>query len=180
MIRRCLERDPDERWQSPATSNGSWSRLRRPPGGFARFAIRFAVLFQPGRSRSPLSPRLLSWSSRFSGFPGVLASAVDPHEHLLPEKSRALSLAVSPDGRFVALVLVKDGKQQIWIRALDPADIMPLAGTDGAADPFWSPDSRFVAFFADSRLKKIERLEGRCKPSAMRWALSAARGIGKA
>jgi eukaryotic-like serine/threonine-protein kinase len=79
---------------------------------------------------------------------------------LLPEKSRALSLAVSPDGRFAALVLVKDGKQQIWIRALDSADIAPLAGTDGAADPFWSPESRFIAFFADSRLKKIERSGG--------------------
>ena len=79
---------------------------------------------------------------------------------LLPEKSRALSLAVSPDGRFAALVLVKDGKQQVWIRALDSADITPLAGTDGAADPFWSPESRFIAFFADSRLKKIERSGG--------------------
>jgi Tol biopolymer transport system component len=79
---------------------------------------------------------------------------------LLPEKSRALSLAVSPDGRFAALVLVKDGKEQIWIRALDSADITPLAGTDGAADPFWSPESHFIAFFADSRLKKIERSGG--------------------
>lgn len=79
---------------------------------------------------------------------------------VLPEQSRALSLAVSPDGRFVAVVLLKDGKQQIWIRALDSAAISPLAGTDGAADPFWSPDSQSIAFFADSRLKKIEHSGG--------------------
>ena len=79
---------------------------------------------------------------------------------LLPEKSRVRSLAVSPDGRFIAVVLVKEGKQQIWIRALDAQDLAPLTGTDNAADPFWSPDSRFIAFFADAKLKKIDRSGG--------------------
>ncbi|HKR27603.1 MAG TPA: hypothetical protein VJS11_09110, partial [Acidobacteriaceae bacterium] len=49
---------------------------------------------------------------------------------------------------------------QIWIRALDSTDISPLAGTENAADPFWSPDSRFIAFFADAKLKKIDRSGG--------------------
>src|SRR6185437_11107409 len=70
------------------------------------------------------------------------------------------SLAVSPDGRYVAVVLVKGGKQQIWIRALDELGLTPLEGTDNAVDPFWSADSRFLAFFADSKLKKIERTGG--------------------
>ena len=47
---------------------------------------------------------------------------------LLPEKSLVRSLAVSPDGRLIAVVLVKDGKQQIWIRALDALELAPLAG----------------------------------------------------
>jgi len=76
---------------------------------------------------------------------------------LLPDKSRPLSLAVSPDGRAIAMVLVKDGRQQVWVRALDALEPSALAGTDGAADPFWSPDSRFIAFFADAKLKKIDR-----------------------
>ena len=79
---------------------------------------------------------------------------------LLPEKSRVRSLAVSPDGRQIAMVLVKDGKQQIWVRALDAAEPAALAGTDGANDPFWSPDSRFIGFFADAKLKKIHRSGG--------------------
>ncbi len=79
---------------------------------------------------------------------------------LLPEKSRALSLAVSPDGREIAMVLVKEGQQQIWVRALDALEPTALAGTDGADDPFWSPDSRYIGFFADARLKKIERSGG--------------------
>jgi hypothetical protein len=79
---------------------------------------------------------------------------------LLPEKSLVRSLAVSPDGRFIAVVLVKDGKQQIWIRALDALELAPLAGTDNAADPFWSADSQFIAFFADAKLKKVDRSGG--------------------
>ena len=74
---------------------------------------------------------------------------------LLPQKSRVQSLAVSPDGREIAMVLVKDGKQQIWVRPLDALEATPLAGTDNAANPFWSPDSRYIAFFADARLRKV-------------------------
>jgi Tol biopolymer transport system component/predicted Ser/Thr protein kinase len=79
---------------------------------------------------------------------------------LLPENSHAVSLAVSPDGREIAMVLVKNGKQQIWVRPLDALEPVPLAGTDNAADPFWSPDSRYIGFFADAKLKKVERSGG--------------------
>ncbi len=82
---------------------------------------------------------------------------------LLPGKSRVLSLAVSPNGRDIALVLVREGKEEIWIRPLDAPEPAPLAGTDGAADPFWSPDSRSIAFFADAKLKKVERSGGTVK-----------------
>jgi Tol biopolymer transport system component len=79
---------------------------------------------------------------------------------LLPARSRVQSLAVSPDGRAIAMVLVREGKQQIWLRPLDALEASPLAGTDGAADPFWSPDNQYIAFFADARLKKIGRSGG--------------------
>jgi hypothetical protein len=166
VIRRCLETDPDERWQS--ARDLQWeleSMAQTPPEAF------------PGSrsgSRSGSQSKFPAWVLALAAIAGIalvvfalLRFAQRPAPRplarmniLLPEKSRALSLAVSADGRFVALVLVKDGKQQIWVRALDSADITPLAGTDGAADPFWSPDSRFVAFFADSRLKKVERSGG--------------------
>ncbi len=66
-------------------------------------------------------------------------------------------LAVSPDGRQIAIIATgADGKSQIWVRSLDTLAAQALAGTEGAFQPFWSPDSRFIGFFADGKLKKIE------------------------
>jgi len=66
-------------------------------------------------------------------------------------------LAVSPDGHRIALVATSaDGRTLLWIRSLDTLNAQPLAGTEGAAHPFWSPDSRFLGFFAGGKLKKID------------------------
>jgi Tol biopolymer transport system component len=66
-------------------------------------------------------------------------------------------LAISPDGRRIAIVTTgADGKSQLWVRSLDTLVAQALAGTEGAFQPFWSPDSRFIGFFADGKLKKIE------------------------
>ena len=66
-------------------------------------------------------------------------------------------LAISPDGTRIAIVATgADGKSQLWIRSLDMLTARSLAGTEGAFQPFWSPDSRFLGFFAGGKLKKIE------------------------
>src|SRR5262245_45144426 len=65
--------------------------------------------------------------------------------------------AVSPDGKRVAFVSGdSDGKDVLWIRPLNTLDAVSLPDTDGASLPFWSPDSRFVGFFARGKLKKID------------------------
>jgi eukaryotic-like serine/threonine-protein kinase len=78
-----------------------------------------------------------------------------------PEKNVINRLfALSPDGRKLAMTLIaEDGATSLWIRALDSVEIRMLPGTEGAsvaAPPFWSPDSRFIGFFADAKLKKID------------------------
>ena len=66
-------------------------------------------------------------------------------------------LAVSPDGHQIAFVATSaDGRTLLWVRSLDTLTAQALAGTEGALRPFWSPDSRFLGFFADGKLKKIE------------------------
>jgi Tol biopolymer transport system component len=66
------------------------------------------------------------------------------------------TIALSPDGHRLAFVAAVEGKQLLWIRSLDGLSIQSLAGTDGAMYPFWSADSRFLGFFADDKLKKID------------------------
>src|SRR4030095_14155051 len=63
--------------------------------------------------------------------------------------------AVSPDGRRVVLRGTSEGKTLLWVRALDSLTAQPLAGTEEAGWPFWSPDSRFIGFFSGGKLKKI-------------------------
>jgi Tol biopolymer transport system component len=152
LIERCLEKDPSRRLRHIGDLDlllGGETKAVVPSrrsrvliGALAILALLLAALaFVHFREQAP-PPESVRMSV------------------MLPEKSRAVSLAVSPDRREIAMVLVKDGKQQIWVRPLDALEPTPLAGTDNAADPFWSPDSRYIGFFADAKLKKIERSGG--------------------
>jgi serine/threonine-protein kinase len=67
----------------------------------------------------------------------------------------APAVAVSPDGRQIVYVAVQDGVRRLYIRALDEATARSLAGTDGADQPFFSPDGRWIGFFANAELKKV-------------------------
>jgi Tol biopolymer transport system component len=76
-----------------------------------------------------------------------------------PGSGNAAQLAVSPDGQKVVFVGMHAGAVKLWLRPLGSVSSTPIAGTDGAAFPFWSPDSRVVGFFADRKLKTVS-LEG--------------------
>jgi len=75
-----------------------------------------------------------------------------------PEKSAfGLGLALSPDGKRLAFVAAPEGSQDLlWVRAMDSLTSQPITGSEGAQHPFWSPDSRSIAFFAQGKLKRIE------------------------
>jgi Tol biopolymer transport system component len=76
----------------------------------------------------------------------------------MPEKAQIFGPpTISPDGRYVVFRLnTDDGKELLWLRALGSFEARPLIGTDGALQPFWSPDSRSIGFFANSKLKRID------------------------
>lgn len=63
---------------------------------------------------------------------------------------------ISPDGTQLVFCGIDDqGTNRLWVRPLHALEVRPLPGTDTAMYPFWSPDSRWVAFFAGGKLKKI-------------------------
>jgi Tol biopolymer transport system component len=65
-------------------------------------------------------------------------------------------LALSPNGQLIAYVVATNGVRQIWLRPIGATTPRALPGTDGANSPFWSPDSRSLAFYADTKLKRVD------------------------
>jgi Tol biopolymer transport system component len=77
-----------------------------------------------------------------------------------PEKTTIANFAVSPDGRTLAITAVGEKETQLWMRSLNALEARPLSGTEGALHPFWSPDGRFIGFFAQGKLQKIPATGG--------------------
>jgi hypothetical protein len=93
-----------------------------------------------------------------------------------PEKvSASVDTAISPDGRFLAFSDQIAGGM-LWIRPLDSLTARALPGTDDARYPFWSPDGRFIGFFADGKLKKIDVSRSEAGPPQTLCDAPAARG----
>ena len=87
----------------------------------------------------------------------VRLALANPDRATLPER-----VTVSPDGlRVVFIATNADGKRLLWVRPLESLTAQPLTGTDGAISPFWSPDSRFIGYFANGKLFKIDAAGGR-------------------
>ena len=80
----------------------------------------------------------------------------------LPSDSQGLSIALSPNGRHLVFGATSaDGVWRLWVRPLDGGSAQLLAGTENGIRPFWSPDGRSVAFFADNKLKRVDIAGGR-------------------
>ena len=102
----------------------------------------------------------------------VLRFAVSPPEHT----SYPGTPSVSPDGRFLTFsALGPEGKRMLWLRPLDALHASVIPGTEGGFAPFWSPDSNYIAFFADKSLKKVRTNGG---PPAIICAAEAMPGGG--
>ena len=90
------------------------------------------------------------------GGPSVPSSPEMRVEITTPPTTDPVSLALSPDGMKLVFVASSDGRPLLWLRSLVSGEARPLQGTDGASFPFWSPDSRSVAFFTDERIKRLD------------------------
>ena len=92
-----------------------------------------------------------------------LQMSVAPADYLLPSFSvrpSRTAIAISPDGRVVVFSGAGNAATQLYRRSLDQADATPLAGTEGAVGPFFSPDGGWIGFWADNKIKKVPTAGG--------------------
>src|SRR5262249_31457992 len=173
IVRRCLEKQPERRFHSAHDLCFALETLSTPSNSRLETLAVDTVSAMPipsGREKWLIGAIALSllmavgfaWAY-FTRQPAndmpVFKTSILP-----PEKSSFGQIAVSPDGRLLAFTAATGGKVQLWVRPLDSTEAKPLAGTHGASFPFWSPDSRFIGFFADGQLKKIEVTGGLVQP----------------
>jgi eukaryotic-like serine/threonine-protein kinase len=170
LVRGCLEKDPDERWQ---TAHDVKLQLRTIAEGGSQIAVPAPVVALRKRRE-----RLLAAATIAGGLAAILFAAlywsrtpetariVRSYIKAMPNSSFVLTaqqggFAVSPDGLRLAYVAQNaDGKALLWVRALDSLEAQALAGTEEASFPFWSQDSQYIGFFASGKLKKIESSGG--------------------
>jgi serine/threonine protein kinase/Tol biopolymer transport system component len=173
LLHRCLEKDPRERLRDIADA-----RLElREAAGRAESPADTVAVRSSYASRVPwvlatvaaaLAIGLAAWVVTRPSLDTVATQfTISPPEGqqivIVPgptsvKGASPLPVAISPDGRRVAFLAAvpRTGRSHIWIRPLDALAAQALPGTDGASGPFWSPDSRYIAFFANGRLQRID------------------------
>jgi eukaryotic-like serine/threonine-protein kinase len=160
LVTTCLAKDPDDRWQGARDVARELEWIRRNPGA--------PPVVVPNRRE------WLAWSAAVL----VLAVAAIGILHVRESPPRPLpvrfavsapagavlrppySPQISPDGTLLVFMTVHDSKQVLAVRRLDAIDAHVLAATEGGTFPFWSPDSRAIAFFAGGQLKKVSASGG--------------------
>jgi serine/threonine protein kinase len=155
----CLAKNPEDRWQTvrDLALELKWT---------AESGAKAGILTPAGR-RKP-GRRWLAWSvAALLGVTVVLTTylfrskrppVTTPMRFEMRLPAGTLGFTLSPDGRQMAFLAPgTDGRNLVWIRALDSLEPHPLPGTESVFVPvFWSPDSRFIAFQARNKLKKID------------------------
>ena len=160
IVSRCLAKDPEDRWQSArdVAAELQWvsqggSKVGLPAVVSVRRRTREHVVWAACAVAALAAVGFaVAWMRRAPEagavvrFPLVMPAAVQ----------NASPPVVSPDGRNIVFAADSDGKRMIWIRPMDALEARPMPGTENVQRPFWSPDSRFVAFVAGDKLKKVD------------------------
>jgi Tol biopolymer transport system component/tRNA A-37 threonylcarbamoyl transferase component Bud32 len=167
VVKTCLAKDPDDRFQTAhdaklqlqwVVEGGSQAGVAAPVVARRKnrerlaWGIAAAAVLAAGLATAGYLRRAPARAERIRSFllpPEKVEFAVDGEA--------CGSVTISPDGRLATFATKEaNGKLVLWIRPLGEPVARRLAGTEGATFPFWSPDSRYLAFFADHKLQKID------------------------
>jgi eukaryotic-like serine/threonine-protein kinase len=161
VVKTCLAKDADERFQ---TAHDVRLQLQWIAEGGSAAGLP-APLVARRKSRERLAWAVAAAAILAAALLGIgylRRAPARPHavrfEVSTPEGVSVVDFPrVSPDGRYLAFNATDSaGRSRLWLRPLNALAAQPLAGTEGTTRPFWSPDSRFLGFFAEGTLKKIE------------------------
>ncbi len=171
VFRQSIEVRPDPDFHNDATRLVTALRAILDPEAAAEQAA--AAIARSAAATGRQSSRRLGWI--VAAILGIAAAAVlavpalrylretpppaPPEmrvEIVTPATSLPDSFALSPDGRQIVFVASGDGAWRLWLRSMASTTAQPLAGTEGATDPFWSPDGRSIGFFAHGELKRLD------------------------
>jgi len=163
LLRRCLQKDKTQRLRDAGDAGIEIQEVLSGSAG----VVPTAPVSRRPIWRMALAPGLaLLFGALVSGFAvrslrpapsqAVSRLAVEvPLSDQLPLVQGSRVLAVSPDGSRIAFVAIHEGKQQIYLRAIDSLQSKSVAGTEGANGLFFSPDGKWVGFSAGGKLMKV-------------------------
>jgi Tol biopolymer transport system component/tRNA A-37 threonylcarbamoyl transferase component Bud32 len=169
VLKRCLEKDRDERWQT--ARDLKWQLARTTAEGAeagrvtksARMPWIVTGIFA-GMFGLAMAGLALLYFREKPAQTRVVRSTIQPPENATfstPYADAIALPALSPDGQRIAFAAhTRDRRTQLWIRSLDSVNAQPLAGTDDASFPFWSPDGKSIGFFAKGKLNRIDASGG--------------------
>ncbi len=171
VIERCLAKDPEERYASTRDLARDLTHLREHVAEVSADAAPVILARRLGWLGPALAAGLLVVAALavFAALrvrrqdparPVRFAIPIPPGTTYAPsEVSRGLS--ISPDGTRLVIEALSKGRRRLFVRPLDSEEAVQLEGSLDATSPFWSPDSRFIAYCADGKLKKIPSAGGR-------------------
>ena len=169
LVRTCLAKDPDNRWQSAHD-------LRQELSWIAEGGEALAAAVAPVRPARPREWAAWSVAAALVVVALILAlmllRATPPavqvvRSSLLPPPENSFTpynFAISPDGTRLAFVAVgPDGLNHLWVRVLSASGAQEISGSEDAIYPFWAPDSRRVGFFGEGKLRTVDTAIGSVK-----------------
>ena len=164
VLARCLTKEPRGRYHHIADvrialedclADPPAAEVDQPGGGRVSLSGWTRVLFGMVLLITALLASFVTWVLVPVEAPQVVHSKV-PAPDGAPFDSTEGSIAISPDGKFLAFVARRAGEDRaLWVRSLASEAAQRLQGTESARGPFWSHDSRYIGFFAEGKLKKI-------------------------